>query len=30
MRKDWKYIVYVVGAISLFVAVKLLGPKQYN
>lgn len=30
MRKDWKYIIYVVGAISLFVAVKLLGPKQYN
>jgi hypothetical protein len=30
MRKDWKYIIYVTGAISLFVAVKLLGPKQYD
>jgi hypothetical protein len=30
MRKDWKYIIYVVGAISLFVAVKLLSPRQYD
>jgi hypothetical protein len=30
MRKDWKYIMYVAGAISLFVAVKLLAPKQYD
>lgn len=30
MRKDWKYIVYVTAAIGLFVAVKLLSPKQYD
>lgn len=30
MSKDWRYIVYVVGAIALFVIVKLLSPKQYN
>ncbi|MBT1704403.1 DUF4350 domain-containing protein [Chryseosolibacter indicus] len=30
MRKDWKYILYVGGAIALFVLVKLITPKQYN
>lgn len=30
MRKDWKYIIYVGGAIILFVAVKLMSPKQFN
>lgn len=30
MSKDWRYIAYVVGAIALFVLVKLLSPKQYD
>src|SRR5690348_6625123 len=30
MSKDWRYIAYVLGAIALFVIVKLLSPKQYN
>ncbi len=30
MKKDWKYILYISAAFGLFVAVKLLGPKQYN
>ena len=30
MKKDWKYILYVATAFGLFVAVKLLAPKQYN
>jgi hypothetical protein len=28
--KDWKYILYVAGAIGIFVLVKLTAPKQYN
>jgi len=28
--KDWKYILYVGGAFALFIAVKLLGPKEYD
>lgn len=28
--KDWKYIVYVVGAILLFTLVKMLAPKQFD
>ncbi len=30
MGKDWKYILYISLAFGLFVAVKLLAPKQYN
>jgi hypothetical protein len=30
MGKDWKYIVYVSGAVMLFVIVKLLSPKQFD
>ena len=30
MRKDWKYILYISAAFGLFVAVKLLSPKQHN
>lgn len=30
MRKDWKYIIYVAGAVLLFVTVKLLSPKQFD
>jgi hypothetical protein len=30
MGKDWKYILYVGGAIALFVLVKMLSPKQFN
>jgi hypothetical protein len=30
VKKDWKYILYVSLAIGLFVAVKLMSPKQYN
>jgi hypothetical protein len=30
MKKDWKYIVYISLAFGLFVAVKLMSPKQYN
>lgn len=30
MRKDWKYILYVGGALTLFVLVQLASPKQYN
>ncbi len=30
MRKDWKYILYVGGAIALFVIVQLASPKQYD
>lgn len=30
MRKDWKYIVYVGGAIALFVLVKMISPKQFD
>jgi hypothetical protein len=28
--KDWKYILYVFGAIAIFVMVKLIGPKQFD
>jgi hypothetical protein len=30
MKKDWKYILYISLAFSLFVIVKLLSPKQYD
>jgi hypothetical protein len=30
MRKDWKYIMYVGGAVLLFVMVKLMAPKQHD
>jgi hypothetical protein len=30
MRKDWKYILYLILAFGLFVAVKLLSPHQYD
>ncbi len=30
MKKDWKYIVYLSVVIGLFVAVKLMSPKQYS
>jgi hypothetical protein len=30
MRKDWKYILYVAGAIALFVSVRLMSPKQFD
>ena len=30
MGKDWKYIVYVLGALSVFVIVKLLSPTTYD
>lgn len=30
MRKDWKYILYLTIAFGLFVALKLLSPKQYD
>jgi hypothetical protein len=30
MGKDWKYILYVGGAIVLFVVVQLMSPKQYD
>ena len=30
MRKDWKYILYISLAFGLFVAVKLMSPKQHN
>jgi hypothetical protein len=30
MKKDWKYILYVVLAISLFVVIKMISPKQYD
>ena len=30
MRKDWKYILYLTLAFGLFLAVKLMGPKQYD
>ena len=30
MRKDWKYILYVGGAILLFLMVQLASPKQYD
>jgi hypothetical protein len=30
MRKDWKYILYVGLAISLFVVIKMISPKQYD
>lgn len=30
MRKDWKYILYVGGAVLLFVTVKLFAPKQFS
>ena len=30
MRKDWKYILYISLAFGIFVAVKLLSPKNYD
>ena len=30
MKKDWKYILYLSLAFGIFVAIKLLSPKQYN
>ena len=30
MKKDWKYILYLVVAVVLLVAIKLLSPKQYD
>jgi hypothetical protein len=30
MRRDWKYILYLSIAFGLFIAVKLIEPKQYN
>ena len=30
MTKDWKYIIYLVVALALLAAIKLLSPKQYD
>lgn len=30
MGKDWKYIIYLTLIVGVFVAIKLLSPKQYN
>src|SRR5882762_8028502 len=30
MKKDWKYVLYICSAFGLFLALKLLSPKQHD